>query len=293
MKRVMALLCAGTFWGALLVCSDLVAKPKSQLSFTDGEVFAGSAIKRDQKKIVGKSAVKRKNNEKKKGDKKKGSRTEKNKKNNNNWKYEVAFLENVENIGEEGSVIEPIVDRSRFRTSSIKVQPQPVPKPAEKETSRKGVMQALSIDSNPVYASGSGKRLVFTSNIFNKPLAKLNASGNSLKNPERKAAMSAMSNDSGVSSTTASSDETGRKFVKPARMVVGKNIDNEINKISSIVNDTESAWEGNAVVSNDIEQQLRHSYRPDPKESAKFRQELEKYRNVFLGARQNLPKNGK
>jgi hypothetical protein len=122
MRKVMVLLCAGTFWGALLVCSDLVAKPKRQSDFTDGEVFASSAVKRGQKKIVGKkSAVKRKNNEKKKSSGKKGSRSGKNKKNNNNWKYEVAFLENV---GEGGTFIEPIVDRSQFRKSSIKIQSQ-------------------------------------------------------------------------------------------------------------------------------------------------------------------------
>ncbi|MDR1236127.1 MAG: hypothetical protein LBJ96_03905 [Holosporaceae bacterium] len=288
MRKVMVLLCAGTFWGALFVCSDLIAKPKRQLGFTDGEVFASSMVKHGKKKIVGKkNAVKRKNNEKKNGNKKKGSG--KNKKNNNRWKYEVAFLGNVGNTGEGGAFIEPIVDRSRFRTSSIKVQSQPV----SRGVSRRGVMQALSVDSNPVYASGNGKRIVFTSNIFNKPFTKFDASANFLENPERRTTMFGMYNDSDVRSTAESSDETGRKFIKPARVVAGRNIDNEINKISSIVNDTESVWERSAVVSDDLKQQLRHSYRPDPKESAKFRQELEKYRNIFLGARQNLPKNGK
>jgi hypothetical protein len=103
-------------------------------------------------------------------------------------------------------------------------------------------------------------------------------------------AMQALAIDTSGSpnSKTAKKIAFASDFNRRPHLIVNKNSSNKTKEKSSDENDiTKLDLEKSMIIANDLRQQLKHSYKINSKESAKFRQELEKYRNIFVGAYEN------
>ncbi|MDR2781950.1 MAG: hypothetical protein LBB21_05890 [Holosporaceae bacterium] len=280
MKKILVALCVGIFGGTILICFDLIAAERNRNKkqrLEQREYDDSNKKKRRQKKelIVSKEQKKKIIHSKEQtkeqivsggisSKRKRGKNgSKKNKKEDNAWKDAIASVDEkkVNCKVEQVVVVEPIVDKSQIQQGSIKIESQPITKIADNG--------ALLNESAKILTS-SNSRLVAKA-----PEASESSSASDIKNVLR--------DRSGICDANVEKEIASDLNIldESTQLVANKIVDGKKN--AAIVEQKHAPK--NSAAKEEPVRSSKFNYKIDAKESTKFREELEKYRAIYVGAR--------